>query len=129
MARSTIVIILVTSAILSCSPKVSTTVSNPYPRLASEEKVALLDIAHKLPVGTIKVGDLKYGDSGFTTDCSFNSLMNKARIAARENGANIVKVIDKKTPGFWSTCYRLRIELHKYDGDLSKISQYQIALD
>ena len=113
----------------SCSPKISSNFTNPQPKLSIEEKVALLDIEHKIPENLIKVGGLKFQDSGFSTDCSFNSLMTQARNEARKNGANIVKVIEKKKPDFWSSCYRLKIDLYKYDGDVSSLSQYKLKLD
>lgn len=113
----------------SCSPKISSNLTNPQPKLSIDEKVALLDIEHKLPESVVKVGDLRFQDSGFSTDCSFNSLMTQARNEARKNGANIVKVVDKKKPDLWSSCYRLKIELYKYDGDVSSLPQYKLKLD
>lgn len=113
----------------SCSPKITSNFTNPQPKLSIDEKVALLDIEHKLPENLTKVGDLRFQDSGFSTDCSFNSLMTQARNEARKNGVNIVKVIDKKKPDLWSSCYRLKIELYKYDGDVSSLPQYKLKLD
>ncbi|GGD30788.1 hypothetical protein [Flavobacterium orientale] len=113
----------------SCSPKITSNFVNPQPALNSTESVALLDIEHKLPANLVKVGDLRFQDSGFSTDCSFNSLMTKAKNEARKNGANIVKVVDKKKPDLWSSCYRLKIELYRYDGDVSSLKQYTLKLD
>ena len=121
--------LIIVIGVTSCSPKITSNFINPQPKLAIDEKVALLDIEHKLPENIVKVGELRFQDSGFSTDCSFNSLMNKARIEARKNGANVVKVIDKKKPDLWSSCYRLKIELYKYDGDVSTLSQYKLKLD
>jgi hypothetical protein len=115
--------------LVSCGPKITSNYINPQSKLSIKEKVALLDIHHKLPTNIIKVGDLRFQDTGFTSDCSFNSLMNRARIEARQNGANIVKVIEKKKPDLWSSCYRLKIELYRYDGDVSSLSQYKLKLD
>ena len=113
----------------SCSPKITSNFTNPQPKLSIDEKVALLDIEHDLPQNIIKIGDLRFQDSGFSTDCSFNSLMTQARNEARKNGANIVKVVDKKKPDLWSSCHRLKIELYKYDGDVSLLPQYKLKLD
>lgn len=55
--------------------------------------------------------------------------MTQARDEARKNGANIVKVVDKKKPDLWSSCYRLRIELYKYNGEVSALPQYKLQLD
>lgn len=115
--------------LMSCSPKITSNFTNPQPELSNSEKVALLDIDHKLPDSIMKIGDLKFQDSGFSTDCSFNSLLTQARIQAREQGANIVKVVEKKKPDLWSSCHRLEIELYKYDGDVTSLSQYELKLD
>ena len=96
--------------------------------MSLNEKVALLDVEHALPENITKVGTLRFQDSGFSTDCSLNSLLNKARIEARKNGA-IVKVTDKKKPDLWSSCYRLKIDLYRYTGDVSKLEQYELKLD
>jgi len=130
MKQMTKILFLITViGFTSCSPKITSNFTNPQSKLTIDEKVALLDIEHKLPENIIKIGDLRFQDSGFSTDCSFNSLMNKARIEARKNGANIVKVVDKKKPDLWSSCHRLKIELYKYDGDVSTLSQYKLKLD
>jgi hypothetical protein len=130
MKQMTKLLFLITViGLTSCSPKISSNFTNPQPELSIDEKIALLDIEHKLPEKVSKIGELRFQDSGFSTDCSFNSLMTQARIEARKNGANIVKVIDKKKPDLWSSCYRLKIELYKYDGDVSSLSQYELKLD
>ncbi len=113
----------------SCSPKITSNLINKQSELSSEDKVAFLDTNHKLPDSTILVGNLRFQDSGFTTNCSFNSLMNQARKEARKNGANIIKITQKRLPDIWSSCYRLKIELHRYEGDLSQLKQFQLSLD
>jgi len=129
MKLTKLMLLLVIIGMTGCSPKLTSNLVNIQPKLQVNDQVALLDEHHKLPENTIKIGDLRFQDSGFSTDCSFNSLMNKARIKARENGANIVKVIAKKTPDLWSSCYRLKIELHKYQGDITSLPQYKLQLD
>lgn len=52
----------------SCSPKITSNFINPQPKLSIDEKVALLDIEHELPKNITKVGDLRFQDSGFSTD-------------------------------------------------------------
>lgn len=130
MKKTTKILFLITViAFTSCSPKISSNFTNPQPKLSIDEKVALLDIGHNLPENIVKIGELRFQDSGFSTDCSFNSLMTQARNEARKNGANIVKVIDKKKPDLWSSCYRLKIELYKYNGDVSSLPQYELKID
>ena len=125
----TLVCMITLVLMVGCSPKITSNFINTQPELAIDEKVALLDLDHALPDSVVKVGDLRYQDSMFSTDCGFNSLMNQARMEARKNGANIVKVIDKKKPDLWSSCYRLKIELYKYEGDVATLPQYQLKLE
>jgi len=122
-------VFLVIIGLVSCSPKIKSNFANSQPKLSSDENVALLDLEHELPANLIKIGSLKFQDSGFSTDCSFNSILNRARKTARDNGANIVKVVEKKTPDIWSSCYRLNIDLYRFKGDIAALSQYQLTLD
>lgn len=112
---------LTVMGLISCSSKITSNFTNSQPKLSIDEPIALLDIEHKLPERVTKIGDLRFQDSGFSTDCSFNSLLNQGSLEARKNGANIVKVIEKKTPDIWSSCYRLKIEFYAYDGDVSTV--------
>jgi hypothetical protein len=102
---------------------------NPQPKLSIDEKVALLDIDNNVPENVLKIGELRFQDSGFSTDCSFNSVKVQARMEARKSGANIVKFTEKKDPDLWSSCYRLKISLFKYDGDVTTLPQYELQLD
>ncbi len=112
-----------------CSPKITSNFPNKQTKLSLDDKVALLDVTDTLPSDILKVGDLRFQDSGFSTDCNFNSMMNRARKLARENGANIVKINDKKKPDLWSSCYRLKIDLYKHNGDVTKLKQIKLKLD
>ena len=116
--------------LLGCIPKITLSLINQQLALSLEESVALLDVYHHLPEGdNTLVGQIRFQDSGFSTDCNFNSLLNRARQEARRHGANIVKIIEKRAPDLISTCYRLKIELYKYNGEVSDLKQYELNLD
>ncbi len=119
---------LSTLLLFSCAATVKTSITSKEEALTSNDKVAFLDINHKVPENARKVGEAKFGDSGFSTDCDFNSNLIKARQIARENGANIVKVTENKTPDLWSSCYRMKVDFYKYDGDVKSLSQYQLQI-
>ena len=42
--------------------------------------------------------------------------------------AGAKKVVRKKKPDIWSSCYRLKIEFYSYDGNLSALQQYQLQI-
>ena len=115
--------------LISCSASISTSFTSQNKPLTIEDKVAFLDLINKVPEGAKKLGEAKYGDSGFSTSCDFNSILINARKSARANGANIVKVVKKSTPDLWSTCYRITVEFYFYEGDVSKLPQYQLQIN
>lgn len=123
---STITVILI---LTSCASTVKTTITKQEKPLTTNDKVAFLDLNHKVPENAIKIGNAKFGDSGFSTDCGFNSNLIKARKIARENGANIVKVTESKKPDLWSSCYRMKIDFYKYEGDVNSLRQYQLQIN
>lgn len=112
----------------SCASTVKTNIANKETALTTNDKVAFLDLNHKVPETARKIGNAKFGDSGFSTDCDFNSNLIKARQIARENGANIVKVTETKKPDLWSSCYRIKVDFYKYDGNVKSLQQYQLQI-
>lgn len=124
-----IYIAFLAAVLVSCSPKISSGFEGKKQALTIEDKVALLDLYHKVPEGSQKLGNAKFTDTGFTTDCGFDDNLIKARKLARENGANIVKVVEKKIPDLLSSCYRLKLEFYYYPEDVSTIPQYQLQIN
>ena len=115
--------------LFSCGASIKSNFTEQLKPLTIENKVAFLDMEHKVPENAKKNGEAKFGDSGFSTDCDFNTNLISARKLARANGANIVKVIKKSTPDLWSSCYRMTVEFYYYEGDVTKLSQYQLQIN
>jgi hypothetical protein len=79
--------------------------------LDPQKEVLVLDSVTPLP-NSILVGTLKVGDTGFTTDCGYNKIINDAKIQARKFGGNIVQIIELKRPKKGgSTCYRIKANI------------------
>lgn len=121
--------IAITSLLISCSANIKSSFTEQLQPLTIENKVAFLDLENKVPDGAKKIGNAKFGDSGFSIDCDFNTNLISARKLARTNGANIVKVIKKSTPDLWSSCYRITVEFYYYSGDVTKLPQYQLQIN
>lgn len=115
--------------LISCGSNIKSNFTSQNKPLTIEDKVAFLDLLNKVPDGAKKLGEAKYGDSGFSTSCDFNTILINARKLARANGSNIVKVVKKSTPDLWTTCYRITVEFYFYEGDVSKLSQYQLQIN
>lgn len=112
----------------SCGARVKTNITEQRELLTIEDKVAFLEGKHIVPQNAKKVGSAKFGDSGVSTDCNYDSNLVKARKIARANGANIVKIIEVKTPDLWSSCHRMKIDFYYYDGDVTQLAQTQIQI-
>jgi hypothetical protein len=116
--------------LVGCGASIKSSFTEQLKPLTIENKVAFLDLENKLPENAKKIGEAKFGDSGFSTDCDFNTNLINARNLARVNGANIVKVTEKKEPNFFgSSCYRIKVDFYFYDGDVTKLSQYQLQIN
>lgn len=125
-----ILIIAITFLLISCSATIKSNFNEQLKPLTIEDKVAFLDLQNQVPEGAKKIGNAKFGDSGFSTDCDFNTNLISARKLARANGANIVKVVEKKEPSvFGSSCYRIKVDFYFYNGDVTKLAQYQLQIN
>jgi len=115
--------------LFSCGANIKSNFNTQLDPLTVEDKVAFLDLKNVVPENSKKIGTAKFGDTGFSTDCDFNTNLVSARKLARANGANIVKVIKKSTPDLWSSCYRMTVEFYFYEGDVTKLPQYQLQIN
>ena len=110
---------------VSCSPKVSKTLTKSYAPLDYKEDVLVFDLETPVPYEADNMGTIKIGDSGFTTDCSWNTVIETAKIEVRKVGGNALKITEHKPPSGGSSCHRitatvLRIENAKEIGATMK---------
>jgi hypothetical protein len=123
-------IITISFLLISCGASIKSNFNEQLKPLTIEDKVAFLDLQNQVPEGAKKIGNAKFGDTGFSTDCDFNTNLISARKLARANGANIVKVIEKKEPSILgSSCYRIKVDFYFYNGDVTKLAQYQLQIN
>tara|TARA_R110002049_G_scaffold131554_7_gene290345 strand:- start:7545 stop:8312 length:768 start_codon:yes stop_codon:yes gene_type:complete len=125
--KKVIIIFLFTTIVLqSCSPKIRTNLSTEtHKPLDSETEILILNFNENIPDNSTYIGELKIGDSGFSTDCGYNTVINEAKETAKKSGANIVYLTEIKNPTFESTCYRIKANLYRnFNSEvLSKISE------
>lgn len=125
-----ILIAIVPFLLISCGASMKSNFTSQLKPLTIEDKVAFLDIQNSVPENAKLLGNAKFGDSGFSTDCDFNTNLISARKLARTNGANIVKIIEKKEPSLLgSSCYRIKVDFYFYEGDVTKLQQYQLQIN
>lgn len=98
----------------SCGPVIYTKVREPYQPLHSHEEVRFYGLKETVPDSTVVIGTIKIGDSGFTTDCSWNTVLEKAKTEARKMGGNGLKLTSHLLPTVMgSTCHRITADVLK----------------
>lgn len=102
--------------IQSCSPKVKSKLTGDvkYDPLDTSTEVLVFKVKESAPEGSDFIGEIKVGDTGFSTDCDYFEVLKTAKSEARNSGANILKLTKILRPGTnLSNCYRLKAKLYR----------------
>lgn len=99
--------------LFSCSPTITTKIYKHENPLDYNKNIYMLSIFDNMPDSTDEIGETKIGDSGFTTKCDFDYVLECARLEARKSGGNILKLLELNSPDRWSKCYRLKAKILK----------------
>lgn len=110
-----IILYFITLMVLGCSPKLKSIILNPQPALQDDELVVVLRINDDQNIEGVLVGEVKATDGGFSSNCTYYENVINLKQLARQNGANVVKITQHKTPDKWSSCHRLLAKIYKVD--------------
>ena len=92
----------------SCNPKVSTKVTRSLPPLDYKQEVVVIGLNQAEPEDAEVLGTVRIGETGFTTKCSYDIVIDKAKLEARKAGGNAIKVIKHNPPSaFGSSCHKI----------------------
>lgn len=61
-----------------------------------------------------KIGEIKLGESGFSTSCSEEQAINILRSEALELNADLIIITNEVRPNAWSTCYRCNAKFYRF---------------
>ncbi len=112
----------------SCNPRVSTSISKTYPPIDYKQDVVVIGLNQAEPDDAEVLGQVKIGDTGFTTNCDFSTVVDKAKLEARKNGGNAIKIIEHKPPAVMgSSCHRITAKILKVK-DIENIAQEEEEL-
>ena len=96
----------------SCNPKVSANLTKKYPPIPPGQKIAVIGLNEPMPKEAEVLGQVKVGDSGFSTNCSYLMVLGEAELAARKAGGNAIKIIEHIPPStFGSACHRIKAKI------------------
>lgn len=100
--------------LLSCTPRISTSISKNYSELDYREEVRVLGLQDAVPSNSEELGEVKIGDSGFSVNCGWDVVIDKAKIEARKIGGNAIKIIKHIPPSpLGSSCDRITAKILK----------------
>lgn len=116
-------LITICVAILSgCSPKITSSFTSYHTPLVKDAEVLVLEIDVPMPENAEVLGQIKIGDTGFTTkNGNYAAVLNIARDKARQAGGNVVKITEHKSPDLFSSIHRIKADILRVD-DLSVLS-------
>lgn len=99
----------------ACSPKISTSIRSSYPPLDYKEEVVVMGLNQAEPGQAELIGCVKITDTGFTANCGYDLVIDKAKLEARKIGGNAIKVIEHRPPSFSSSCHRIVAKILKVE--------------
>lgn len=111
LASSTIVAAALAAS--ACGPSVHVRLHGQYPALDPDCCPRLVGREGTVPPGALLVADVGYGETGFSTGCSYPENMERLRRKACSVGADLVQIVAENHPNFVSTCYRVRAGLYR----------------
>jgi hypothetical protein len=126
-----LLLLLISILLIACSPKVTTKLTKTYPTLDYKEEVTVLGITEKTPSTAIEIGIVRIGDTGFSINCGWDIVIEKAKMEARKVGGNVLKIIEHTPPSIMgSSCDRLTAKILKIENteELKKIKKNEIAI-
>lgn len=114
--------ILIVIGLSGCSPKITSSVTAAHTPLAKDAEVLVLEIDAPMPENAEVLGQIKIGDTGFTTkNGNYAAVLNIAKDEARKAGGNVVKITEHKSPDMLSSMHRIKAVILRVD-DLSALS-------
>lgn len=115
-----VLLILIVPILFSCGPATRIFISERYEPTSYDRDIIVYEVTDPVPESAVKIGEIYIGDTGFSTDCSYNTVRQKLLIEARKRGAHAVQIYEHILPSFWSTCHSLKAYVFRFDDDENK---------
>lgn len=108
--------LLLVPCLYACSSKVSTKLTQNAAPLEANSQVVLYGLDEEVPESAVELGMVKVGDTGFSTNCGWDYVVERAKMEAKKAGGNIVKITKHIPPSaFGSSCDRITAKIMKVD--------------
>ncbi|NDP21228.1 MAG: DUF4156 domain-containing protein [Paludibacter sp.] len=113
MKKTAFLVTLVVLFLSSCSPKITTSITKNYPLADSTQEVNIIEINEEVPSNSELLGEVRVTDSGFSTRCDYESVLNAAKLEARKAGGNTIRILTHQLPGMSSSCHQIVANIYK----------------
>jgi hypothetical protein len=74
-------------------------------------EIEILRQSEGIPSGFREIGDIYFHDTGFSTRCSQEIVLDRLHREACAAGADAANIYRESFPNFWTTCYRVKAQL------------------
>lgn len=99
--------------LMSCAPKLTSKLEKKLSPLAADALIVVLEVSDDQDIDGQFIGTVEAKDGGLAVNCTYYENVLNLQEAARNAGANIVKITQQKNPDNWSTCHRLKAKIYK----------------
>jgi hypothetical protein len=106
-------LLISTLFVVSCSPKISSSIVKKYSPLVSTENVLVIEQNDSVPASSENLGTVRVGDAGLTVSCDYLNVLEAAKLEARKVGGNAIKIVVHQYPDFASSCHRITADILK----------------
>ena len=121
--KNLFLLIAIAAVLAGCSPKISSNLHSSHQPLTDDSEVAVLELNASFPENAEVLGQIKIGDSGFTTkNGSYHDVLKIAKDQARKVGGNVVKITEHKSPDLMSSIHRIK-------ADILRVEDVSVLLD
>jgi hypothetical protein len=110
---------LVVLTLCSCNPNVITSITKSYPKLDSLQEVKVIEIQQEVPANSEFLGEVKIEDTGFSTNCDYETVIDAAKLEVRKAGGNTLRILSHQSPDSYSTCHRINANIYRIDYTLT----------
>lgn len=123
MIKRNLLIIIVLAILSSCNPIIHTSLLKSYPPIDYKQEIVIIGLNQPEPANSEILGQVQTKDSGFSINCGYDVVINKAKEEVRKAGGNALKIIEHKYPNpLGSSCHRITVKILK----IEDIENYQI---
>jgi len=119
-----LILIASISILTSCGPASNVYVSNRYGATDYDREIIEYEMGETIPDNARKVGEIHVGDSGFSTDCGYQTVRQKLMIEVRKTGGHAVQIYEHNLPNFWSTCHSMKAYVFRLDEEVEPNTEF-----